>query len=179
MTKPRDPTTAPGVFGQSVYLLDPSNGDRAVALAAEAARKACRTIYKYIDPDSSGPPIAVAEAVDELHRKAGGPEHNLDAWLERRARRIEDGGEVSPEPHQLNERVISDIDEATRALRAGRGDVQQMRIDSVRMLASFAAYTQALAERELEEAAARNRRADDRRPFRQTQATGPRLVRDG
>jgi hypothetical protein len=179
VTKLRDPTTAPGAFRDSIYQLptDPDIGDGGMDRAIRESGKKERTLYGYHDPDGPGPPIAVAEIIDEIHRRNGGIEHNYRAWQERREGRMAGhDGDLVPAPAKLIGRIISDMDQATRALAAGHGDAQEILRQTAEMIDGYAALSRAIFERLDAEGAKQQRRADDRRPFRPAQATGPRLV---
>src|SRR5687768_7652611 len=130
MPKLRDPTTATGAFGHSIFHLkeDPEHGDKGAERAARVTGKAERTLYKYLDPDGSGPPTEVAKIIDELHRLDDGGEHDSKAWKERRRQRIAgtEGEDRTPDPSKLLEQINRIMEDATRALLANRGNIHEV-----------------------------------------------------
>jgi hypothetical protein len=132
MTKARDPQSARGAFALSIFSLgrDRSSGKEGIERASLITGLAVQTLYKALNPepdrDGRMRPVDIhaAEAIDEVHRAAGGGNPNFDAWAARLE--AEHGQAEEPDPAVVLERAVADVRYALSAIEAGRGNLAEV-----------------------------------------------------
>jgi hypothetical protein len=167
MTKARDSRTAPGAFARSIHLLgeDPEHGDSGMDRAVRATRKRKTRLYEYQDPEGFGPPIGIAELIDDLSRRDGGGELNFEAWSERR--KAAGGPAVELDPLKLFERAVKSIQDATKAVMHATRDPRDgaRRIELAAQLHdALAAFWRTIADQRERERGREDRRDPSQKP---------------